>query len=166
MSNALQAASGNVVIMHYQLTNDDGDIIDSSLGGEPMAYLHGAGNIVPGLETQVEGKGVGEKFKAVVPPSDGYGELQGPGPQAVPRENFPPDLEIQPGMMFHMEDPNGQAVPIWVTQQEGEQVFIDINHPLAGVTLNFDIEITAIRAATESEKTHGHAHGIDGEGGH
>jgi FKBP-type peptidyl-prolyl cis-trans isomerase SlyD len=166
MSNALQAASGNVVIMHYQLTNDDGEIIDSSLGGEPMPYLHGAGNIVPGLEPQVEGRGVGEKFTAVVPPAEGYGEFQGPGPQAISRDNFPADMQIQPGMSFQMEDPNGETVPIWVTQEQGDQVFIDINHPLAGVTLKFEIEITAIRAATESEKTHGHAHGIDGHEGH
>lgn len=148
---------GMVVAMHYTLTGEDGNVIDSSSGGQPLHYLHGAKNIVPGLERQLTGKNVGDKVDAVVPPEEGYGLRQGPGPQPVPRTNFPPDANIQAGMVFHADDGNGNAFPVWVAHVTETEVFIDGNHPLAGATLNFAIEIVEIRPATEDEVRQGQA---------
>ncbi len=154
--------NGMVVAMHYTLTGEDGVVIDSSSGSQPLYYLHGARNIVAGLERQLLGKSVGDKLDAVVPPEEGYGLRQGPGPQAVPRTNFPPEAKIQTGMVFHADDGGGNAFPVWVTDANDTEVFIDANHPLAGATLNFAVEIVEIRAASEEEKTHGHVHGPGG----
>jgi FKBP-type peptidyl-prolyl cis-trans isomerase SlyD len=153
---------GMVVAMHYTLTGEDGVVIDSSSGGQPLYYLHGARNIVAGLERQLTGKHVGDKVNAVVPPEEGYGLRQGPGAQAVPRTNFPPEAKIQTGMVFHADDGQGNAFPVWVTDANDTEVFIDANHPLAGATLNFAVEIVEIRAASEEEKGHGHVHGPGG----
>ena len=131
------ATEGKVVTIHYTLTDDDGEVIDSSSGGEPLEYLHGGQNIVPGLER----KGA---------------------PQAVPRGSFPPDADIQIGMQFAAESKDGHMMPIWISDIQGDQVFIDRNHPLAGVNLHFDIEVVAIRAATKQETDHGHPHGPHG----
>jgi len=147
---------GMVVAMHYTLTGEDGAVIDSSSGAEPLYYLQGARNIVPGLERQLAGKSVGDKVDAIVPPEEGYGPRQGPGPQPVPRTNFPPEANIETGMVFHADDGSGKAFPVWVTDVNDTEVFIDANHPLAGATLNFAIEIMEIRPATEQEKAQGH----------
>lgn len=161
--DALSIAEGKIVTLHYTLTDDEGEVIDTSAGGEPMAYLHGAQNIVPGLERQLEGKGVGAKLKADVSPAEGYGEREGPGPQPVPRSAFPEDVDIEPGMQFTAEGPDGEMQPVWIAAAEGDTVYVDGEHPLAGVTLHFDIEVIGIRNATEEELAHGHPHG---EGGH
>lgn len=157
-------ASNKVVSIHYTLTNDDGDVLDSSSGGEPLAYLHGAGNIVPGLERQIEGKSVGDKFDAVVPPSEGYGERTGPAPQAISRDAFG-DVEVEPGMSFVIEDDDGNQTPLWIVDVEEEHVYVDANHPLAGETLHFAVEVIEIRDATAAELAHGHVHG-DGHDHH
>lgn len=156
-------ADGKVVTFHYTLTDDQGTVLDTSRDrGQPMPYLHGARNIVPGLEQQMSGKSVGDRFKADVPPTEGYGEHNGMAPQAVPRGEFPDDVPLQAGMQLMAQAPSGQAIPIWIARIEGEQVFIDMNHPLAGKTLHFDVEVTEIRDATEEEKSHGHPHGPGG----
>ena len=160
----LTAADGNVVTFHYTLRDDDGDIIDSSAGGEPMDYLHGHGGIVPGLEKEIAGKGAGDKFKVAVAPKDGYGEVEGPGPRAVPRDAFPDDMEIEEGMQFFVPTKSGDPVPVWVMGFQGKDVLIDTNHPLAGETLHFEVEIVGVRAATKEEIAHGHPHGPDGHG--
>ena len=162
MSASETVQDGMAVAMHYTLTGENGEVIDSSSGSEPLHYLHGARNIVAGLERQITGLSVGDKVNAVVPPEEGYGLRHGPGPQPVPRTNFPPEANIQAGMVFHAQDEQGQAFPVWVTGVEGDEVFIDGNHPLAGVTLNFAVEIVSIRAATEEEQSHGHVHGPGG----
>ena len=150
-------AAEKVVSIHYTLTNDDGEVLDSSAGGDPLVYLHGAGNIVPGLEKELEGKIAGEKLEVVVPAADGYGEREGPGPQSVPRSVFE-GVDVEPGMSFVVEDEDGEEMAMWVVEVGDEEVLIDSNHPLAGETLHFSVEVVGVRAATEDELTHGHAH--------
>lgn len=166
MSEEATVTSGKVVVMHYTLSNDEGQTLDSSVGGEPMAYLQGAHNIVPGLEKALEAKSVGFKEKVVVEPALGYGERVDTPPESVPRTAFPEQLDIQPGMQFVAEGEGGKQVPIWVLGIKDDQVLVEAQHPLAGVRLSFDVEIVNIRDATDDEKAHGHPHGIDGTGGH
>lgn len=158
---------GHVVLFHYTLTDDDGTVLDTSRErDQPLPYLHGSGNIVPGLEAQMTGKAIGDSFKAQVAPADGYGEHNGIAPQPVPRSEFPPEVPMQAGVQLMAQAPDGQAMPIWIHSVNDEMVFIDTNHPLAGKTLHFDVEITGIRDATADEKAHGHPHGPDGTQGH
>ena len=163
MSDSLTVAANSVVHIHYTLTLDSGEVVDSSSGREPLAYLHGHNNIVPGLEEQLTGKSVGDKLKAVVSPDKGYGEHNPEGVQTAPRSAFPAEVDIQPGMQFQAQSPDGSPAMLTVTAINGDDVTIDLNHPLAGKTLNFDIEITEIRAATEEELQHGHIHGPGGQ---
>lgn len=160
MSNTtLSIEPGKVVFFHYTLTDPDGTVIDSSEGSEAMPYLHGSDNIVPGLERQMHGRKVGDRFRAVVLPEEGYGVPEGPGPQAVSRDIFPEDAELEEGMQFHAEDDDGETFPLWIVSIEGDTIVVDANHPLAGVTLHFEVEIVDIRDATEEEIAHGHPHG-------
>ena len=122
-------------------------------------YLHGADNIVPGLEKELAGKGVGDKLQVVVSPEEGYGPKQATKPQAVPRLAFPKGASIEVGMSFLVEGPNAQPMPVWVSKVQGPTVYIDTNHPLAGVTLHFDVEVVGVREATAEELEHGHPHG-------
>ena len=105
------AGDGKVVSIHYTLRDDDGDVLDSSTGSEPLEYLHGGGNIVPGLENAMTGKAVGEKFKVTVAPADGYGEVQGDGPRKVPKTAFPDDAELEDGMQLFVRGPDGVSRP-------------------------------------------------------
>lgn len=157
---------GKVVQFHYTLRGPAGDVIDSSDGGDPLTYLHGAQNIVSGLERQLEGRVVGDKLNAVVPARDGYGEKEGPGPQTVPRSAFPSDVELAPGMSFVAEGPGGEQIPLWIASIEDDKVMVDNNHPLAGVDLSFDVEIVSVRDASDEEKEHGHVHGPAGHHHH
>lgn len=159
-------AAGKVVLFHYTLTDATGAVLDSSDGQDPMPYLHGAANIVPGLERQMLDRVAGDRFKAVVPPEEGYGLPEGPGPQSVPRDAFPDDLEIEEGMPFMAESEDGDVISLWVTSVEADTIWVDKNHPLAGQTLHFDIEIVEIRDATDEERAHGHPHGAHGDEGH
>lgn len=153
-----------VVTIHYTLTNSKGEVVDSSRGDEPLVYLHGASEIVPGLEKQLSGKRAGEKANVTVQPKDGYGERKGKGPQRVPRDAFAGIDEIEVGMAFDTEGDDGQAQTVWIIAVDPDSVLIDINHPLAGETLNFDVEIVSVRKATADELRHGHAHGPHGHG--
>jgi len=164
MSQNDRITSGKVVTMRYRLTGPDGKTLDES-GAEGMEYLHGAGNIVPGLEKQLGGRTVGDAFEAVVLPAEGYGERQG-GPQKVPRTSFPDDVEIEVGMEFIAQRPEGDPMTLWVVGVSSDSVEIDANHPLAGMTLTFDVEVLAIRSATKDEIAHGHPHGPDGHHHH
>jgi FKBP-type peptidyl-prolyl cis-trans isomerase SlyD len=159
-------ADGQVVVMHYTVRADDGEVLDASTPDDPMAYLQGAENIVQGLEKALAGKGVGFKGKVVVSPAEGYGEREDEEPDALPRNAFPPDMDIEPGMTFMAEGPNDEHAPIWVVAVEGDKVIVDSQHPLAGKTLHFEVEVIAIRAATTDELAHGHPHGPDGHGHH
>lgn len=152
----------SVVTINYTLTDDDGTVIDSSQGGEPLVYLHGAMNIIPGLESALEGKGTGESLQVKVNPADGYGERNDEMVQTVPREMFEGVEDIQVGAQYHAASPEGHPIMITVLEVAEESITIDGNHPLAGVNLNFDVEIVEIREATEEEISHGHVHGPEG----
>lgn len=158
----MQAGDKTVVSIHYTLTSDGGETLDSSAGREPLAYLHGAGNIIPGLESALVGKGVGEKLKVSIAPAEAYGLRDDALVQVVPRDAFggAPDLEV--GMQFQARTPDGIRV-VTIVDVAGDEITLDGNHPLAGETLHFDVEIVEVRAATDEEMAHGHAHG---EGGH
>lgn len=157
----MQIANDVVVSIEYTLTDDQGNVIDSSVGGEPLAYLHGAGNIIPGLEVALEGKQVGDSLKVSVAPADGYGEKDEGLLQVVPRSMFRGVDQIEPGMQFHAQTDYGMQV-ITVAKVEGDNVTVDGNHPLAGQNLNFDVKVLEVRAATAEELEHGHVHGAGG----
>ncbi|MDI5893132.1 peptidylprolyl isomerase [Halomonas rhizosphaerae] len=158
----MQIAQNSVVAFHYTLTNDAGEVLDSSEGREPLTYLHGAGNIIPGLEKQLEGRASGDKLHAKVAPEEGYGEVQPQLVQEVPRDAFQGVDSVEPGMQFQAQTQGGPLM-VTVTKVEGDTVTVDGNHPLAGQSLNFDVEIAEVREASEEEVEHGHVHG---EGGH
>jgi len=158
--------TGKVVSFNYTLTDPGGDVLDQSAPDQPMDYLHGAQNIVPGLEDQMAGKKVGDSFEAVVAPADGYGIANPMGIQEVPRHAFPAEMDLQPGMQFVSKDDDGEMTPFWVAEIKDEAVMIDLNHPLAGVTLHFQVELTGIRDASDEEQSHGHPHGPDGHHHH
>ncbi len=155
----MQIQDNAVVSIHYTLTNEAGDTIDSSAGAEPLAYLHGAANIIPGLEDALVGKTAGDKLNVTVAPADGYGEHIAELVQEVPSEMFQGVDEVQVGMEFHAESNTGQPIAVTVTKVEDDKVTIDANHPLAGVTLNFDVEVVEVRDASAEELEHGHVHG-------
>lgn len=158
----MKIASGHVVGIDYSLHLGDGRVIDASAPGEPLTYLHGEGQIVPGLESALEGLSAGEKKQVVVGPGDGYGEHDPRGVQEVPRGAFPAEFDPQPGMELTAEGPNGEPVPFAVREVRPDAVVIDLNHPLAGKTLHFDVTVREVRAATPEEIAHGHAHGAHG----
>ena len=152
----------SVVSFHYTLTDDQGNTLDSSAGKEPLAYLHGAGNIIPGLEKELEGKVAGDKLQVNVAAAEGYGEVRAEMIQEVPRSAFQGVDEIQVGMQFEAQTEQGGAVPVTVTAVTDDTVTVDGNHPLAGKALNFDVEITEVRDASAEELDHGHVHGPGG----
>lgn len=159
-------AAGKVVTIHYTLSDDDGTVIDQSEQDDPLHYLHGASNIVPGLERALDGRGVGQKVEVAVKPEEGYGLRDERGVQHVPRDAFPPGMELEEGMQLAVEDPQGRPVPIWITGVAADRVTVDLNHPLAGETLHFAVEVLAIRDATAEERAHGHPHGAHGHDHH
>ncbi|MDD2739502.1 MAG: peptidylprolyl isomerase [Methylomonas lenta] len=153
----MQITDKTAVSFHYTLTNDSGEQLDSSRGEEPLLYLHGAGNIISGLEAALAGKSVGDSFKVTIPPVDAYGELAPDMVQVVSKKMFDGmDLEI--GMQFHADVSHGSGV-ITITEINGDDVTVDGNHPLAGETLIFDVEVVDVRPATDDEMAHGHIHG-------
>ena len=156
---------GKVVVMHYTLTSSNGDVLDSSRDGDPMPYLHGAQNIVPGLEKGLDGAFVGEKRQVVVTPAEGYGELSESAPVEVPRTDFPEEMPLEPGMQFFADTGEGQPVPVWVLGVTDDAVLLTQAHPLAGETLHFDVEIVDVRDANEDEQSQGHPNGITGDEG-
>lgn len=158
-------SNNSVASIHYTLTDGEGKVIDSSQGQEPLAYLHGAGNIIPGLEKALTGKNVGDKFKVSVPAAEAYGLRDGNMVQELPSNMFSGIDKIEVGMEFHAETEHGLQV-VTVTKVEGDTVTIDGNHPLAGVDLTFDVEVAEIREATQEELDHGHAHGAGGHHHH
>jgi FKBP-type peptidyl-prolyl cis-trans isomerase SlyD len=150
-----------VVSIDYTLTGENGQVLDSSKGKEPLAYLHGANNIIPGLESALEGKAAGDQLNVSIPPEQAYGTRDERMVQAVPRTAFQGVADIQPGMQFQAQTQQGARL-ITVVGVQGDQVTIDANHPLAGATLNFDVKVVDVRDATEQEKSHGHVHGPGG----
>jgi len=152
----------SAVSFHYSLTDDEGQQLDSSAGKEPLAYLHGAGNIIPGLENALTGKAVGDSMTVAVSAAEGYGEVQQELIQDVPRTSFQGVEQIEVGMQFEAQTGQGGTVPVTVTAVTDETVTVDGNHPLAGKNLNFDVSIEAVRDATAEELEHSHVHGPGG----
>lgn len=149
------------VSIHYTLTDDAGDVLDSSAGREPLTYLHGAGQIVPGLEQALKGRAAGDAFRVDIAPEDGYGPRIDSMVQVVPRAAFQGVARLEPGMQFEASGDQG-TLSVVITAIDGDSVTVDGNHPLAGQTLHFDVEVTAVRAASVEEVQHGHVHGAGG----
>lgn len=158
----MQIAERTVASFHYTLSNAAGEVIDSSSGQAPLAYLHGTGQIVPGLEKALDGRAAGDRFEVVVPAADGYGQPNPMLVQVVPREAFQGIGELAVGMAFQANTPQG-PMSVAITRIDGDEITVDGNHPLAGQTLHFAIEVTEVREASLEEVLHGHVHG---EGGH
>jgi FKBP-type peptidyl-prolyl cis-trans isomerase SlyD len=154
----MQVADNMAVSIHYTLTNDEGEVLDSSIGDEALVYLHGGGNIIAGLENALAGKVAGDKFNVRIDPEDAYGELMEDMVQVISRDMFEGIDNIEVGMQFHADVGSGSGV-VTVVSIEDDDITIDGNHPLAGVALTFDVEVLDVRAATEEEATHGHIHG-------
>lgn len=157
----MQVADNLAVSIHYTLTNDEGEVIDTSEGDEALAYLHGYGNIISGLESVLTGKSVGDKFKVRIDAEDAYGEIEDDRVQIVSIEMFEGVDELEVGMQFHADVSSGPGV-ITIINIDGDDITIDGNHPLAGVPLTFDVEVVDIRPATDEEISHGHIHGAGG----
>jgi FKBP-type peptidyl-prolyl cis-trans isomerase SlyD len=155
---SLSIEDNRVVSMHYKLTDDSGNVLDSSEGAEPLNYLHGAGNLIPGLEQALAGRAQGDSLQVVVEPADAYGEVRPEMIQAVDRSAFQGVETVEPGMTFQAQGPDGATQRIVVTSVEGDSVTIDANHPLAGVQLHFDVQVVGVREATDEEIAHGHVH--------
>ena len=145
-----------IVALHYTLTNDQGEQLDSSAGHDPLEYLHGAAGIVPGLENELSGKEAGDKFVVVIKPEDAYGEVQPELMMVVAREQFPEGQDIQPGMTFQAQSSEGEERMLAIASVDGDEITVDGNHPLAGQVLHFDVSVESVRAATEEEVAQGH----------
>ena len=157
----MQIADKMVVTIDYTLKDDNGNILDSSNDGN-FAYLHGSNNIIPGLENALTGKSAGDEVDVTVSPAEGYGERNDSMVQAVPRDMFDSEQEIEVGMQFHAQSPEGDMVVVTVTDVDKDDITVDGNHPLAGMNLNFGVKVVDVREATAEERDHGHVHGPGG----
>ncbi len=157
----MQIVDNHVVTLDYTLTDDQGAVLDSSEGRGDFTYLHGASNIVPGLERALAGKSVGDELSVHIEPEEAYGERVNELVQQVPGDMFETEQEIAVGMQFHAQAAEGQMVVVTVTDIDDETVTVDGNHPLAGKALNFEVKVIDIRDATEEELSHGHVHSGD-----
>lgn len=157
----MQVATDKVVVIHYTLTNATGEVLDSSSGGDPLAYIHGSGNIIPGLEEALEGKVAGDKLQVSIAPEKAYGLPSDELVQQVPKRAFQGVGNVTAGMRFTAQTEHGPRQVV-VTRVVGDMVTVDGNHPLAGQTLNFDVEIAEVREASQEELEHGHVHGPGG----
>ena len=157
----MQITDGTVVSMEYALRDDEGSVIDQSQPGQPLAYLHGHKNIIPGLESALQGKSAGDQVEVRVSPEEGYGEPNPALEQVVPKDRFQGIENIEVGMQFQASTDQG-PVSVRVVKVEDEDVTVDGNHPLAGKHLNFNVTVQDVRSATEEELAHGHVHQSDG----
>ncbi len=157
----MKIAKGKVVSINYTLTDESGQILDSSNGRPPLSYIQGHGNIISGLENSLEGRSAGENFKVTVPPKDAYGEREEGKTMQIKREQFQGVDDLEVGMQFHAQG-EGEAHAVTVTAINGDTVTVDANHPLSGRTLNFEVTIVGVRDATKEELDHGHVHGPGG----
>jgi len=157
----MEIGINKVVSIDYTLTSAEGKVFDTSEGLAPLTYIHGKGNIIPGLEKVLEGKKVGEKLNVTIPPEEAYGIRDERLVQVIPHSSFEGVEKIEPGMQFQANF-EGHPQIIVITKVEGDNITIDANHPLAGEQLTFDVAVTEIREATEEELSHGHVHGPDG----
>ncbi len=151
-----------VVSIHYTLKNNENKILDSSTGSDPLVYMHGSGGIIPGLEKALEGRGPGEQLKVQIAPEDAYGTRDEKMVQSILKSEFKEADQMTAGMQFQVDTPKGPLM-LTVVEVKDTEVVVDGNHPLAGITLHFDVEVTEVRKPTEEELSHGHVHG---HGGH
>lgn len=154
----MQIEKNRVVLVHYTLRDEQGQVLDSSNGRGPLSYLHGKGNIIPGLEQALAGKAAGEKLDVTVPPEQGYGRRDDRLVQIIPRSKFAGGSELTPGMQVRATGSQGARM-VTIVRVERDFVTIDANHPLAGRTLHFSVEVAEVRKATHEEVSHGHVHG-------
>jgi FKBP-type peptidyl-prolyl cis-trans isomerase SlyD len=154
----MQVADDMAVSIHYTLTNDAGEVLDSSEGSEPLNYLQGSGNIISGLDRAVLGKVVGDKFNVRIPAEDAYGEIEEDMVDVISREMFEGVDNLEVGMQFNADVSSGAGI-VTIVAIEGDDVTIDGNHPLAGQALTFEVEVVDVRLATKEELSHGHIHG-------
>ena len=157
----MEISADRVVLIHYTLKDDGGAVVDSSAGGEPLAYIQGHGNLVPGLEKALEGKRDGDTLAVSLPPADGYGIRDEALIQRVPKRSLQGAGEIKKGMQFQARTDDGMRL-FTVTAIVGDMVTLDGNHPLADKTLNFDVKVVSVREASTEELEHGHVHGAGG----
>lgn len=150
-----------VVTLNYTLKNSEGEIMDTSEGREPLVYLHGVGGLIPGLEAELEGKEIGNSFNTVIAPEDAYGKRSDDLLHVVPKSGFQGDEEMQVGMRVQLETEQGPAIAT-ISKIEGENVTLDLNHPLADMELHFSIDVVDLRDASADEISHGHVHGPGG----
>ena len=153
----MQVGKDKVVEIDYTLKDENGDVLDSSEGRQPLSYIQGIGNLIPGVESALEGKSSGEKVEITVPPETGYGVRDDSLVLSVQRDKFSEVEDLQEGVRFRMETPDGPMI-FTVVRFDETEVLVDGNHPLAGMTLNFDITIQSVREATPEELDHGHVH--------
>lgn len=154
----MQIGKNKVAVITYTLTDNSGTVIDQATTQEPFAFIQGIGNIIPGLEKALEGKAVGDSLTVSIEPAEGYGERDDALTQVLSKDMFEGVDEVKPGMQFHAQTNHGMSI-VTVTNVENDQITIDGNHPLAGVVLNFDVNVLEVRDATEDEMDHGHIHG-------
>lgn len=164
MGPLMEIAKDCVVAMTYTLKDDEGKVLDSNVGKAPLHYLHGHGNIVPGLESALLGKSAGDTVEATIEPKDGYGEYDETRQFEVPKSELGPKVTPQKGMVLTMRGPNGVSVPVTVLKVKLKTVVMDGNHQLAGKNLHFTVEVNSVRKAKKDELAHGHAHGPGGHG--
>ena len=157
----MSISQDQVVSIHYTLRDDAGEVIDRSADGEPLSYLHGRGNLIPGLERELTGRKAGDRLRVKIAPGEGYGEYDQQLVQRVPRRALNGIDNVRVGMRLHAQTAEGPRA-VTVTQVSGDLVTLDGNHPLAGKNLNFEVEIAAVRPATAEELAHGHVHGPGG----
>ena len=157
----MQIEKNRVVVLHYTLRDEQGTVLDSSSSHGPLSYLHGKNNIIPGLEEALAGKSPGDKLDVTVPPAKAYGWRDDRLVQIVPRSKFTEGGEITPGMQLQASGPQGKRL-MTVVRVERDFVTVDANHPLAGRTLHFSLEVAEVRKATHEEISHGHVHGPGG----
>lgn len=157
----MQIARHKVVTIAYTLTDDEGTVLDSSRDSDPLSFIQGTGNIIPGLESALEGKAINDAFAVRIPAEFAYGERDDSLMQVIPREHFEGMDDIEVGMRFQTPGDQGVQV-VTVMDVTDDNVTIDANHPLAGVALNFDVAVVGVRDASQDEIAHGHVHGPGG----
>jgi FKBP-type peptidyl-prolyl cis-trans isomerase SlyD len=160
MTEEPQVDDGQVVSMHYTL-HVDGQVVDSSEGGEPLQFIQGMGHIIPGLEHELYEMKIGDSKKVVVAAKDGYGEADAAAFMDVPRDAFPTDVPLETGTELELRDNSGHPVYARIDTISAENIHLNMNHPLAGKELHFDVKIAGLRPATDEEVSHGHVHDHD-----
>ena len=157
----MQVSEHKVVTLNYEVVDDQGQLIDQSEDDGPLAYIHNTGQLIPGLENALEGRSQGDRLSIDEPPDQGYGERDEEGVQTVSRDQFDDDAAIEAGMQFEAQDDDGHQI-VTVVGVDDDNITLDTNHPLAGKTLHFEVEIIEVRDATPEELDHGHVHGPGG----